>query len=229
MFYAADKTMLEGMGEKNTQLRFSQNYHLAAIKKVDAAIESVHVPLTGHNIFFELVTGTKANVIINSFTAEVIGISELQKDSIFKTAQPAPGLDLSDDLKEARERSLANSRPIELPDMEIFLDATPCVVRAALEEDGSEVRPMPSFPLTVPQSTHLKIVFCPITENMSQLDWRLTVNMHGNAGERRESNKFRLTADSGFQSFLPNNEVRPTPVHKIVPHWQVRKPLESFA
>jgi len=214
------------MQKETFQIRFSEHFHLAAVIEPEngAAQQPVFVPITGHNVFFEIVTGTAVSVTVRDVRAHVTSVTELNSASIYRAEQPGPGIELSEELKIAREKSLKNYRPIELPHFEVFLHSAKCLVRPALYEDNSLVRPIPALPLMVPPSTHLNIVFCPVVDSLDLVNWRLDIDLASDNGEAQtQSFDFKISAHSGFTSYGANNEVSCTPVHKIVPHWRVRQ------
>jgi len=213
---------------KNFEVRVSGLSHVHAILDPSTTIgpEPLNIPLTGYNVYVDLVASGDQDVVLHRLYAEVIRRRPMKPSGVSIAPRPGQqGISYSEEQSEARRRALENYQPMRVPDAEVFLDETPPLVRPALDEKGIPVAPDFRLPLRTAAGSGLRIVLAPHTEDRGRVDWRLFADV--TCGDYGATKRWDLmvTAATTMRTFHPGRtEPEFTPVHVIAPHWRVAWP-----
>ncbi|MGW4814309.1 type VII secretion system-associated protein [Kitasatospora cineracea] len=170
---------------------------------------AIHVPLTGHNLLFEVRADGGQEVLVERITLGPISRSAIEADaiSIIQNHFMPP---FSADFVDAVQRSVAAYEPLKAPDLEIDLDS------------GSvrRLNDALALPLRVPAHETKTLVFTPVTDACDVVHWTLTAELSC-AGRTEEFTwEMMVTAQTYMQVITGPNEGKRTQVHAIFPdHW----------
>ncbi|MFF3377882.1 hypothetical protein ACFYXF_33655 [Streptomyces sp. NPDC002680] len=212
---------------ENFEIRVGGLSHAFAVLDPSTTVgpEPLHIPLTGHNVYVDLVASGDQVLVLRDLRAEVTGRSPMKPNGVSLVPQPGPGISFAEDLAEARRRGLENYQPMQVPDAEVFLDLTPPLIRPALDAKGIPVVPDFGLPLRIAAGTGWRLVLAPHTEDRGLVDWRLLADV--TCGDYRATIDWdlKVTAETTMRTFRPGGtEPDFTPVHVIAPHWRVAWP-----
>ncbi|NLU71842.1 SseB family protein [Streptomyces sp. HNM0575] len=175
--------------------------------------EPERIPVTGHNVYVDLAASGTAELVMEGLRAEVLARRPLEPG----TVGPAPGPASAPDRCE----------PVVTPDVEVFLDEDPPLVRRALDGDGAPAWPEFGLPLRLGPGRETRVVLAPHTGDRGLVDWRLIADV--TCGGRRSSPQwdFQVTAETGRRSFRTDGGEEPAPAHDATAHWKPAWPPGS--
>lgn len=213
---------------ENFEIRVGGLSHVFAVLDPSTTVgpEPLHIPLTGYNVYVDLVASGDPDLVLHALRAEVTGRRPMKPSGVSIAPQPGQqGISFAEDLSEARRRALENYQPMQVPDVEVFLDETPPLVRPALDAKGIPVVPDFGLPLRIAAGSAWRIVLAPHTADRGRVDWRLLADV--TCGDQRATMSWDLmvTAETTMRTFHPGGtEPDFTPVHVLAPHWRVAWP-----
>jgi Flp pilus assembly protein TadD len=168
-------------------------------------------------------------VVVRDVKAEVIDRAALAVDGISRAYRRLPDFALSADLVQSYERSADSFRPLEIPHFEIHLDCAPVVMRPAWDSNGGPVREVRPFPLTVPASEEIRLVFAPITDDQRWVRWRFLANIECDGLTASPTWQLTVTAETKMAIFRPHAKPEWASVRQFYPdHWQVRYRMDKY-
>ncbi|WP_033257307.1 type VII secretion system-associated protein [Kitasatospora phosalacinea] len=171
---------------------------------------AVHVPLTGHNLLFEVRADGGQEVLVERVTLGPISRSALEADaiSIIQNQFMPP---FSADFVDAVQRSVSAYEPLKYPDLEIDLDSGSI---RRLDEDS------PALPLRVPAHGTKTLVLAPVTDARDLVNWIMTAEISC-AGRTEEFTwDMTVTAQTYMQAVAGPEKGLWAPVHRFFPdHW----------
>ncbi|MDT9687459.1 type VII secretion system-associated protein [Streptomyces sp. P9(2023)] len=193
-------------------VRVSARSHVNVVLAPSSATgpTAVQVPLTGHNLLFEISADAGEAVVVERFTLGPTSHSALDADgiSVIQSQYMPP---FSADFVDAVQRSLAAYEPMKAPDREIDLDA------GTLRRLADDV---PSLPLRVPANGTGTIVFAPVTEARDLVRWTLLAEVSCAGRTQEHSWEMTLTAETCMREMAGPAPGRRLPVHEWYPdHW----------
>lgn len=212
---------------ENFEIRLGGLSHAFAVLDPSTTVgpEPLYIPLTGYNVYVDLVASGDQDLVLHALRAEVTGRSPMKPNGVSLVPQPGPGISFAEDLSEARRRGLESYQPMQVPDAEVFLDETPPLVRPALDAKGIPVVPDFGLPLRNAAGSAWQIVLAPHTADRGRVDWRLLADV--TCGDHRATMSWDLvvTAETTMRAFHPGGTGPEfTPVHVLAPHWRVAWP-----
>jgi len=203
-------------------MRLTGNSHLQVVRNPSSEVgpQPLHIPVSGCNLYLEIRVLDADTVVLHGVDATVAGRFPLQADGVSVVPQPGPATVYGEDLAEAHRRGLENYQPIEVPHLEILLDAEPPVIRPARDADGRLARPGQQFPITLAKGEEFRLVLAPLTDDRGEIRWRLAVDLEWESRRQWEHWNLRLTAETTMLKFHPDGrEPEFVPAHENAPHW----------
>lgn len=136
---------------ENFEVRIGVLSHAHAVLDPSTTIgpEPLHVPLTGYNVYVDVEASGGLDVVLLGLRAGVLGRRPMQPSGLSLVPQAGPGLSYDRELEEVYRRARARYQPMLVPDVEVFLDETPPLVRPALDGQGMPVVPDFRLPMRI--------------------------------------------------------------------------------
>ncbi|MGW8700806.1 tetratricopeptide repeat protein [Streptomyces eurythermus] len=187
----------------------SQVAHIASPGLLDNP-ETVHIPLTGHNLLLTLTATGADEAVLRSLRAEVTDRLPLRADGVSLARPRMPDLVMSADLLESAQRAVRAYQRLRRPDVAVLLDASPAPVLAEAEADSA-------LPLTAAPGTSATLICAPVTDDGRWVRWRLTAEIVCAGRVWRPWWDLTVTATTGLARFSPDAAPAPAPVHALYP------------
>lgn len=164
----------------------------------------LRVPVTGHNVYLDLVADGSAELVLHGFRTEVLSRRPLEPDGVSLVPRTGPALVVGDDLAGAHRRGPEHYEPMLTPDVEVFLDRDPPLVRTALDAQGAPAWPDFRLPLRLGPGSEARVVLSPHTEDRGLVDWRLIADVSCGGRGSVASWHLQVTAETTFRSWAPH-------------------------
>ena len=190
----------------------------------DVGPAPVHTPVTGHNLFLDLAADGADEVVLQGLWAQVVDRGPLEVNGVSMAMRRAPDIVYGADLEESARRGVANFEPLEIPQYEVILDATPALLRPARDPYGRRVRRTPDFPLRLAAGERTRLVLAAVTDDLAHVRWRLLADVSHAGRLWTVTWELALTGRSGLATFTPGADGPvTTPVQDLFPqHWVLR-------
>lgn len=219
-----------GEGRPPFLAELSSRSHVTFVRSPgsDVGPTPLHTPLTGHNLFLDLTAHASSGIMLQSLTAEAIGVGPLLADGTSFALPRSPDYVLGADLEVVTRRAVAAYEPLEIPQYEVLLlHGVPAQVRPARDAYGRLLRPMPVQPLQVPPGESGRVVLAVVTDEPDVQHWRLSAEITQGGRSWRLAWDLDVTARPVSRKFVPGgNGPVPVPVHEHAPqHWVPRWPI----
>ncbi|WP_220212143.1 tetratricopeptide repeat protein, partial [Streptomyces sp. WELS2] len=172
--------------------------------------ETVHIPLTGHNLLLTLTATGTDEVVLRSLRAEVTDRLPLRADGLSLARTRMPDLVMSADLLESAQRAVRAYRRLRRPDVAVLLDSSPAPLLAGAGTDSA-------LPLTAAPGASATLVCAPVTDDGRWVRWRLTAEIMCAGRVWRPWWDLTVTATTGLARFSPDAAPTHAPVHALYP------------
>ncbi|MFF9585594.1 hypothetical protein [Streptomyces achromogenes] len=172
--------------------------------------ETVHIPLTGHNLLLTLTATGPDEVVLRTLRAEVTDRLPLRADGVALARPRMPDLVMSADLLESAQRAVRAYRRLRSPDVTVLLDPSPAPVLAQAGTDSA-------LPLTAAPGASATLTCAPVTDDGRWVRWRLTAEITCAGRVWRPWWDLTVTATTGLARFSPDAAPTPAPVHALYP------------
>ena len=132
-----------------------------------------------------------------------------------------PNLVFSPDLLESLQRSVADYRPLAVPDAAILLDLEPTEI--------AMLRPVVAPPFEIPPGDTVVLVFAPVTAARAWVRWRLVCEIASADRTNTVHWDLAITAETGMAQYHPDGSAPDwTPVYELYrDHWDPDNDVRS--